>query len=354
MPPGPGLSNTTLRQIVHVSLGGAQLRVRLSNAFGKQPLLITSIHVAMSLGGSEIKADSDKAVLFHGSPSVTIPSGALMVSDPVAFPLAALSNLAITMHVVTGAADITAHPGSREISYLASGDMVSAPQMTSAAQAVHWYFINGIDVSDSRPSASLVVLGDSITDGRGSTTDGNNRWPDDLARRLQAGKKTSNIGVLNEGIGGNRLLLDGLGPNALARLDRDVLAQTGVRWLMVLEGINDIGTQADTADDMIAAYEQIIMRAHAHGLRVYGMTILPYEGAAYFRPSGEAERRKVNAWIRSSGKFDAVVDMDAIMRDPRQPAHLAAAVDSGDHLHPSAAGYRKMADSIDLGLFKER
>ena len=214
----------------------------------------------------------------------------------------------------------------------------------------------------ARPGA-VVILGDSITDGRGSTTNGNDRWPDVLARRLQASPETDTVGVLNAGIGGNRLLRDGLGPHALARLDRDVLAQAGVRWLILLEGINDIGTAAGarakgepaaTADDIIGAYAQIIERARARGIRVYGATIMPFEGfsyAGYFTPESEADRHKVNAWIRTSGRFDAVIDFDALTRDPERPARLSAAVDGGDHLHPSAAGYRIMGEAVDLALF---
>jgi lysophospholipase L1-like esterase len=310
MPPNPGLSDSTLRQVVHVSIGGSRLRIRISNAFGDEPLSILSVHVAVSLGLSRISVPSDKAVTFNGRGSVIVPAGAPIESDPVTFPLAPLSNLAITMHLAYSSSAVTAHPGSRETSYLQAGDEVSASELPSAVQAVHWYFVNGVDVAGSAASTSVVTLGDSITDGRGSTTDGNNRWPDQLARRLQADRKTADIAVLNEGIGGNRLLHDGLGPNALARFDRDVLAQTGVRWLIVLEGINDIGTASSSAEDIIGAYEQLIFRAHAHGIRVYGATILPYEGAAYFSPSGEAIRQKVNAWIRNSGKFDAVIDWD--------------------------------------------
>ncbi len=362
-PPAPGLSDATLRQIVHVSVGGERLRVRLSNAFGSRPLSIAAVHIAPSLGGSKISVESDEAVTFNGTPSVTIPAGALAVSDPVALSIAPLSNLAITMHVETTMTEITAHPGSRQTSYLQSGDSVSAAELPGATEMAHWYFINGLDVSSSPSSASIVAFGDSITDGHGSTTGGNDRWPDDLARRLRASRKTASLGVLNEGIGGNRLLHDGTGPNALARFDRDVLAQTGVRWLIVLEGINDIGTEPDagtrheqpaTADQLIAAFEQMIVRAHAHGIRIYGATILPDEGAGYFTSAGEADRQKVNTWIRTSGKFDAVIDFDAVTRDPRQPSRLSAAADCGDHLHPSPAGYKTMADAIDLKLFETR
>jgi lysophospholipase L1-like esterase len=257
---------------------------------------------------------------------------------------------------------VTGHPGSRTTSYLQAGEATSAPDLPAAVRVDHWYYVNGIDVTADRAVGAVAILGDSITDGRGSTTNGNDRWPDNLARRLQARPETARVAVLNHGIGGNRLLRDGLGPNALARLDRDVLAQPGVRWLIVLEGINDIGTRvaarakgepAATAEDIVAAYEQIIARAQARGVRVYGATILPFEGASnYFTPDGEADRQKVNHWIRTSGRFDAVIDFDAATRDPQKPERLAPAVDGGDHLHPSAAGYRVMAEAVDLALFR--
>jgi lysophospholipase L1-like esterase len=361
-PPEPGFANSTLRQIVHVSIGGKQIRVRFSNAFGATSLTIPSAHVALAAGGSAIRPGSDKVLTFHGQQSVTIPSGALIYSDPLDFDLAPLSDLAVTIHVNGVPERGTAHPGSRATSYLLAGDTVSSGDLLGAVHTDHWYFLNGIDVLTRNSSAAVVALGDSITDGKNSTTDGNGRWPDDLARRLQANKSTRNVGILNEGIGGNRLLLDGLGPNALARLDRDVLSQTGVRWLIVLEGVNDIGTRAKalerheqpaTAETLIGAYEQIILRAHAHNIRVYGATITPFGDSFYFSADAEAERQTVNAWIRTSGKFDAVIDLDAATRDARNPSHLSVAADSGDHLHPADAGYKIMSDSIDLKLFSK-
>jgi lysophospholipase L1-like esterase len=358
--PAPGLADSTLRQIVHVSIGGAQIRVRFSNAFGTTPLVISSAHVALSAGGGAIKPESDKALAFAGQASVAIPAGALVYSDPLDFALAPLSDLAVTMHLTGGPIGITTHPGSRETSYLVAGDSVSAADLSKAVQTEHWYFLNGVDVLSKASAASVVAFGDSITDGHGTTTNGNTRWPDDLAKRLAANKATANIAVLNEGIGGNRLVHDMTGPNALARFDRDVLAQDGVRWIIVLEGINDIGTapsaakrneQPATAQDLIAAYQQIILRAHAHNIRVFGATIVPFEGAFYFSKDGETEREAVNTWIRSSGQFDAVIDFDAAVRDPKNPRHLLAAADSGDHLHPGNAGYQAMADAIDLTLF---
>lgn len=359
-PPAPGFSDSTLRQIVHVSIGGDQIRVRFTNAFGAGPLSMSSAHVALGAGGSAIKPESDRALTFADQPSVTIPPGALVYSDALDFALAPLSDVVVTIHVAGAPNGVTTHPGSRETSYLAAGDLVSAATLPSPAQTDHWYFLNGIDVLAKRSAATVVTLGDSITDGRNSTTNGNGRWPDDLARRLVANKGTANIGVLNEGIGGNRILHDGLGPNALARFDRDVAAQDGVRWVIVFDGVNDIGTAAAaathnekpaTAQDIIAAYEQIILRAHAHGIRAIGATITPFGESFYSSPTAEAARQTVNTWIRTSGKFDAVIDFDAAVRDPKNPTHLLAAADSGDHLHAADAGYRMMADAIDLTLF---
>ena len=362
-PPDPGFEDSTLRQIVRVSVGGKKLRVRFSNAFGRDPLILTSVRVAISSGGSTIQPSTDKPLSFNGNPSVAIPAGALMLSDPLSFDLPALSDLAVTIHLNNAPSGITTHPGSRTTSYLQSGDLVSAAELPKAAAVDHWYFLNGVDVSGTDLSASIVALGDSITDGAKSTTNKNGRWPDALARRLQQDKHTAQIGVINEGIGGNRLLHDGSGPNALARFDRDVLGQTGVRWLIVLEGINDLGTRASaeargeqpaTLEQMIGAYEQIILRAHAHNIRVYGATILPYEGAHYFTPEGDADRQAINKWIRTSGEFDGVIDWDAATRDPQSVTRLSAAADSGDHLHPADAGYQTMGGAVDLKLFAKQ
>lgn len=363
-PPAPGLNDATLRQIVHVSAGGPRLRIRFSNVFGASPLTISSAHIALPAGGSAIQPATDHALSFHGEPSVTIPAGALMLSDPLDFPLKPLSDLAITIYLKSVPEEITTHDASHETSYLQSGNAVSAPDLPTAAQTEHWYFINGVDVGvnvkESHPAGAIVALGDSITDGSHSTTNANGRWPDHLARRLAAGKHTSGIGVLNEGIGGNRLLHDGRGPNSLARFDRDVLAQAGVRWLIIFEGVNDIGTvarasklheQPATAQDIIAADQQIIWRAHAHGIKVYGATITPFGGSFYDSPAAEAERATVNQWIRTSGQFDAVIDFDAAIRDPKDPARMQSAAAFHDQLHPNDAGYRILGNAIDLKLF---
>jgi lysophospholipase L1-like esterase len=356
--PAPGFVDCTLRQVVHVSTGSKRIRVRFSNAFGKTVLTVISAHVAKANGNGSIQPGTDKPLTFHEQPSAMIPPGALMYSDALDFDLAPLSELAVTIYTKTPPDGVTAHNGSRATSYFKAGERASATALPSAQTVDHWYFLNGIDVESRSSSGAVVVLGDSITDGKNSTTNGNSRWPDALARRLQTNKHTRDVGVLNEGIGGNRLLRDGLGPNALARLDRDVLAQAGVRWVVVQEGVNDIGTCKDACDiesiakDIIGAYEQIIERAHSHNVRVYGATITPFGGSFYSTPEAERARETVDGWIRTSGRFDAVIDFDAVTRNPNNPANLSTWADSGDHLHPADAGYKAMADSIDLRLFR--
>ena len=360
------LRDATLRQVIHLSLGGSEIRVRLSNRFGTQPYHVSSVHVAQvaSRTAGTIKPETDKALTFSGTSDVTIPMGADYVSDPLVYPVAPLSDLAITLHTDLPPSEQTGHPGSRATSFFVHGDQVSAAELPNAHKIEHWYFIAGVDVPAAPDATAIVTLGDSITDGHGATTDGNDRWPDVLAKRLQSNTGTRNINVLNHGIGGNRLLLDGLGPNALARFDHDVTAQAGVRYLIILEGINDIGTLAREHEvpaaehnglvrHMIGAYEQMIARAHTHGIKVIGATILPFAGSGYYHPGGtsETDRQRVNEWIRTPGHFDAVVDLDRVTRDPQQPDRLLPAYDSGDHLHPSPAGYAAMAEAIPLSLF---
>jgi lysophospholipase L1-like esterase len=364
--PADDLRNATLRQIVHLSIGGPSIRVHLSNAFGTEALHLTSVHIARPLSPAlpAIDPASDLALTFASKPDVTIPPGAEVLSDPIDFAVAPLSDIAVAMHFDAPPAGETGHPGSRATSYYVHGDAVSAATLTEPKRADHWYQLSEVDVLATPDSATLVALGDSITDGHGATTNGNDRWTDVLAQRLQASAQTRTIGVSNQGIGGNHLLTDGLGPNVLARFDRDVLAPAGVRWLIVFEGVNDLGGLARDGEvppaaheafvaRVLAAYQQVIARAHAHGLRVYGATITPYVGSGYYHPGplSEADRQAVNAWIRTAGHFDAVIEFDSVVRDPAHPDQLLPAYDCGDHLHPSPAGYKAMADSIPLDLF---
>jgi lysophospholipase L1-like esterase len=355
LPPAPGLSGNTLRQIVYATVGGNQLRARLSNEFGDGPVTMNSVHVALSGGASAINPATDQALTFGGMPSVTLAAGTSVFSDPFDLALTPLTKVAVTIQFGMVPAGVTGHPGSRTTSYLQTGDAVGAATMAGAATTEHWYYITGIDVMADSSSMAVVTLGDSITDGRGSTTNGNDRWPDDLARRLQANAATSKVALLNQGIGGNAVVSGGLGPTAVARFDRDVLGQTGVRWLIVLEGVNDIGGSSGpaVATSLIGAFDQFITKAHDRGILAYGVPILPFGGSTYASADHEASRAAVNDWIRTSGKFDAVIDLDAAVRDPANPTNLLPAYDSGDGLHLSPAGYQKMADSIDLGLFAQ-
>jgi len=363
--PSDDLRDATLRQIVHLSAGGSTLRVHVSNAFGTLPLHLVSVHIARPISSSAPSIDvaTDKALTFFGKPDVVIPAGAEYLSDPLEYPLAPLSDLAVSIRYDQAPVQQTGHPGSRATSYVVHRDAVATADLPGAKKVDHWYQLSAIDVLAK--GAALVALGDSITDGHGATTNGNDRWTDVLAKRLQASRKTMNIGVLNQGIGGNHLLTDGLGPNVLARFDRDVLAQTGVRWLIVLEGVNDLGgltRLSDPAnvehlafvDRVIASYVQIVARAHAAHIQVFGATITPYTGSDYYHPpaSNEADRQAINQWIRTPGHFDAVIDFDKALADPGHPDHLAPAYDSGDHLHPSPAGYRVMGEMIPLALFR--
>ena len=358
------LRDATLRQVVHLSIGGPRLRVRLSNAFGTAPLHVDSVRVARPVlpGAARLVPETDTAVLFDGRSDVWIPAGAEYWSDPVELPVAPLSDLAVSLHYPAPPVGQTGHPGSRAKSFVAPGNHTGAPDLPGSRVVEHWYQLAGIDVDALTDSGAIVALGDSITDGHGSTTDGNDRWPDWLARRLQAGRRHGRLGVLNLGIGGNRVLQDGLGPNALARFDRDVLGQSGAMRVILLEGVNDLGTltiggevpRAEhqlLVERIIGAYRQMVGRARQRGVRMIGTTILPYGGNSFYHPDAlnEEDRLRINAWIREQGHFDAVVDFDAALRDPKDPARLLPAYDSGDHLHPSPAGYQRMAEAVPLG-----
>ena len=358
----------TLRQIVHLSIGGSMLRVKLSNVFGTTPLHLAGVHLArpLSAAASVIDAATDKALTFDGRSDVIIPAGAEYWSDAVAFTAAPLSDLAVSIHYDMAPQGQTGHPGSRATSYYVHGDATARTGLANETRIEHWYQLTEVDVATSTAqSAAVVAFGDSITDGHGATTNGNDRWPDLLARRLQAVPGGTTMGVLNAGIGGNRMLLDSLGPNALARFDRDVLARSGATIVILLEGINDLGTltingEATAAQHrklvqtMIAAYQQVVVRSHARGIFVIGATILPDGGSGFYHPApaSENDREAINAWIRTPGHFDAVTDFDRVVADPAHPDRLMPAYDSGDHLHPSPAGYKRMAESVDLGVLE--
>ena len=354
LPPAP-LANSTLRQFVHVTLGGKHLRVRFSNAYGTNAVTMHSVHIALaagagSAGSGNIAPATDKPLSFQGTPAATIPPGETVLSDPVDYDLPPLTDLAVTIYFgKISATAISGHPGSRTSSFIQPGNAVSAASLPGAVKTAHWYIITGVDVLADDSSRALVILGDSITDGRGSTTDRNNRWPDDLAWRLNTNALTASIAVINMGIGGNGVF-GGLGPSAQTRFDRDVLAQSGVCWLILFEGVNDIGA-GGSAQSLTNAYARFVDKAHARNLRVCGATITPFGGHAYYTPAHEAVRQAVNTWIRTGGKFDAVMDFDAVVRNPLKPANLLSDYDSGDGLHLNPAGYQAMADSINLTWF---
>lgn len=363
------LTDATLRQVVRVSIGGSRVRVLLSNAFGTEPLVIGAAHLAPNAapGSARIDTPGGRALKFDGHDSVTIPAGASWWSDPVAMPLKPLQRVTVTMYLPKAPKVQTSHPGSRTTSYLAHGNHVADADLPAAKTIDHWYQLAGLSVAatTSASARAVVTFGDSITDGRGATTNQDDRWPDALAERLRGNPATRDIGVLNHGIGGNRLLNNGLGPNAVARFDRDVLAQPGVRYVILLEGINDLGTltrdkpvspaeHAELVRRMIGAYAQMIDRAHAHGIKMIGATILPDGGSETYHPDAlnEADRQAVNAWIRTPGHFDAVADFDRVMRDPADPTRMRKELDSGDKLHPNPAGFRAMAAAVPLAAFR--
>jgi lysophospholipase L1-like esterase len=353
LPPAPGLTNNTLRQIVYVSIGGSRLRVRFSNEYGNAPVTMSAVHLASSTSGHAIDAATDRALTFSGMPSVTVPAAGTVISDPFDYALASQTKVAVTIAFGATPSNVTGHPGSRTTSYIATGNAVSAASLASPVTTEHWYYVTGIDVEAPASSRAVATLGDSITDGRGSTTDGNNRWPDNLSRRLRANGPTADLAVLNQGIGGNAVVSGGLGPTAVSRFQRDVLDQSGVRWVIVLEGVNDIGGASSqaVAQSLITAYQGFVTAARARGVRIYGVPILPFGGSSYDTPDHEAARQTVNTWIRAAGNFDAVIDLETAVRDPAIPVNLLLAYDSGDHLHLSVAGYQRMADAIDLALF---
>jgi len=351
--------------IVRTSIGGSRVRVQLSNAYGAGALQVGAAHIALHDKGSAIVPGSDRALTFSGGASFVIPPGAEVLSDPVDLDVPKLSDLVISVYIPGEAGSPTAHLTGLHTTYISKpGDFTGAPAITdTVATPQLWYWISAVDVAAPPKAGLIVAFGDSITDGATSTPDTDRSWPSQLAQRLAANKPTANLAIVNEGISGNRLLNDGAGVSALARFDRDVLSQPGVQWLIVLEGINDIGignlpgvqpSDAVTADELIAAHKQIIERAHLRGIKVIGATLTPYVGAVYATDRGETMREAVNQWIRTSGAYDAVVDFDAATQDPANPKQIRPAFNIRDHLHPNDDGYKAMAEAVDLSIFKSK
>ena len=355
-PPSPGLGNNTLRQIVRVSIGGDSVRMRFSNEFGTGSVTCHTVHFAVSHGGGTVDSSTDCILYFNGKAGMTIPPGTAVTSDPFHFALRPRMDVAITIYFGNTPAAITGHPGSRTTSYLLTGDGVSRAEFSGAVATDHWYTINAIEVLSPPSAACVAILGNSITDGRGSATNMQNRWTDIFSESLLRDSRTQHVGVLNSGIGGNCGLHGGLGPTGVSRFDRDILDQPGVRWGIVFEGVNDIGAvnsenaATTTARNLIAAYKQMIVRAHAKNIRIYGGTILPFNGNSYYNHYSELCRSSVNRWIRTTGNFDGCIDFDTVMRNPQDTTRLVSTYQN-DGLHPDTAGYKTMGVSIDPILF---
>ncbi len=367
-PASPSFHDQTIRQVVRISAGGRRVRLRLSNEYGKKPLEIGAVTIALADGKGGIVPGTEHTVTFGGQSAAVIAADAPLLSDPVDLSVQPLAKLSISLYLPGDTGPCTCHSTGRETAFVSKpGDFTHGPfepASTMTARA----FLTGIDVEASGPQHVVVAFGDSITDGVGATLNEDRRWPDDFAARLAARQGGGSWGVVNEGISGNQVLSDGAGQSALARFDRDVLAVPGVTHVIVFEGINDIGiafghfgrpgapsfrpASKVSAETLIAGYRQIIARAHLKGIKVYAATITPFEGAAYYSDKGETVREAVNRWIRTSHEFDGVIDFDAVLRDPKDPKRIAEGLHAGDHLHGSDKGYREMADSIDLGLFR--
>jgi lysophospholipase L1-like esterase len=368
------IDDQTVRERVRVSIGGSQICIRLSNEYGSAPVLVGSATVAAPTGPTSVRPGSIQTVTFGGRNSVTIPAGAPVLSDPVAFPIASGAEISISLYFPKRVAAPTLHALALKRAVISQhGDHTRAEKIEGGSASESLILVSAVLVPVQPSQRLIVAFGDSITDGDGSTLDADRTWPSDLIRRLGKTPEGSKVAVVNEGIAGNRLLSDGFlvsfGVSALARFDRDALALPGLTHIVLLEGINDIGFPganlgesylADPADvrtpeDLIGAYRQLISRAHAHGVKLIGATITPFEGVdfpGYYSESKEALRQTVNKWIRTSGSFDGMIDFDAVLRDPDHPSRLLPRFASQDHLHPSDLGYQAMADAIDLALLK--
>lgn len=357
MPPAPGLSNNSLRQLVRVSIGGDTLRMKFSNDFSTSAVTLNSVKIAVSTGSGAVNTATAKELRFNGTAAVTMPADSSVYSDPIAFALTPRMDLAITIYFGQTSATVTGHPGSRTTSYILAGDHTAAADFSGSAKAEHWYAINTVEVRAPASAAAVAILGNSITDGRGSTTDGQDRWPDVLSAALLGHSGTQQVGVLNLGMGGACLLSACVGPSGASRYQRDILGQQGVRWVIIFDGVNDVGgvttasAAATTAESLISAYRKMIGDAHAGNMKVYGATIMPFNGNGYFNPYSESCRATVNAWIRAAGDFDAVIDFDKLTRSATDTTKLAIASYQNDGLHPTATGYRMMGQFVDLDLF---
>jgi lysophospholipase L1-like esterase len=362
---GVAFSNQTLRMHPRISLGGRILRVRLSNAHGTRPITVGTAHVALRATGATIVPGSDRKLHFGGEPTATIAAGALLISDPVHLTVAPLADLSVSIYLpgdIPASLPVTGRY-ARQTNYVSPpGDFSAVESMPIGRIADEWYFLSGVDVQADHGAGGVVALGDSLTDANISTPDAFCRWPDRLARRLCARTGGRAFGVMNQGLGGNRILHDIRGDSGLRRFDRDVLAQPGVTHVFVMLGTNDLRNrwakpeEEVTASQMIAGLKQMALRAHTHGIKIFGATLTPFENETFlvgaWTPAREAIRQAVNAWIRNGGAFDAVIDFDEGLRDPDHPSRMLPIYDCGDHLHPSDLGYNRMGDVIDLRLFE--
>ncbi len=343
--------------VFRVSLGGSRLRVHLANTFGTAPLVVGAAHIALHAQGPDVVAGSDRPLWFDGKSGVTIPPGAEMISDHIDLAVPPLAELAVSVFVPSTTGPLSGHSMALQTTYITkeNSDAATAASLTDTTTTQAWYWVSAVDVVAPANAATIVAFGDSITDGATSTPGTNGSWPSRLAERLAANPSTARVSIVNQGISGNRVLADGAGVSALARFDRDVLSVAGVRWVMMLEGINDIGVLGRNGtldpDALIGAMKQVIARAHTHDIKVIGCTLTPYVGAGYATDAGEAIRMRLNEFIRTSPLFDAVVDFDAATRDPANPKQFLPAYNNTDHLHPNDAGYRAMANAVDIGIF---
>jgi lysophospholipase L1-like esterase len=372
VPEEPSLENKTIRMVIRPTIGGHSLRVRFSNEFGPLPVRIGAAHVAVADRNSTTKQGTDHILTFAGKSSVSIPAGAPLISDPVEMDITPFTELAVSIYLPEKTPVTTLHGLAKHTSWLATGDQSGNLSTVDAFPRDSWFFLSSLEVLAPESASAIVALGDSITDGAGASVSHYADWPDKLAQRFAAFRPDKHTAILNEGINGNRILHDAAGAAALARFDRDVLGKSGVKGLIVLEGINDIGfprirmeelklpstpknpfvSEKVSAEEIIAGLQQLIVRAHEHGILIFGATLTPFEGTNSWDAEGEAIRQRVNQWIRAAGAYDGFIDFDSVIRDPEHPSRMKAIYDSGDHIHPNDAGYQVMANAIDLNMLQ--